>query len=298
MAKEFGILFADISGTTRLYRKIGTDEANHQLDRCVKRMERAIESGKGELVMPAADELVARFDTADAAVLAAAEMQRRLQDLPPLSGVRLSIRIGVHFGQVNETHSGFTGPGVKIGRSLLNLAGAGQIVTCEKTAAALSRAQQENLYSAEDLSMPLADGSGIQVYFYGWQGVPERQESVGEAVGDRTLDLRVPVRLALRWGSRAFLVDASTPGIKIGRDRECELRLSGVKVSRTHARIEMRAKGFFLIDESSNGTYIYVDGVGENRILDDEVVMQGRGRLAFGHTTDKDDGEIVHFELS
>jgi hypothetical protein len=298
MAKEFGILFADISGTTRLFRKIGTDEAKHQLDRCVKRMERAIESTKGELVMPAVDEMIARFDTADDAVLAAAEMQRRLQDLPPLSGVRLSIRIGVHFGAAEQGPGGLAGPAVKVGRALLNLAGAGQIVTCEKTAKVLSRAQQENLYSAENLSMPLSDGSAIQVYFYGWQGVPERSEASGESVGDRTLDLRVPVRLALRWGSRAFLIDASTPSIKIGRDRECELRLSGVKVSRTHARIEMRTKGFFLIDESSNGTYLYVDGVGENRILDEEVVMQGRGRIAFGHTTDKDDGEIVHFELS
>lgn len=298
MSKESGILFADISGTTRLFRKIGTEEAQHQLERCVKRMERAIESTKGELVMPAVDEMIARFETADAAVLAAAEMQRRLLDLPPLSGVRLSIRIGVHFGQVNQAPTGLTGSGVKVGRALLNLAGAGQIVTCEKTARVLSRPQQENLYSAENLSMPLPDGSEIQVYLYGWQGVPAQPGSPAPTVAERAPATRIPERLALRWGGRAFLIDAGTPTLQIGRDRECELRLSGVKVSRKHARIECRPDGFFLIDDSSNGTYVFVEGMGESRILGDEVMMHGHGRLAFGHTTEKDDGEVVQFELS
>ena len=138
MARDAGILYADISGSTRLYRTLGTDEAKHQLERCVKRMERSIDSYKGTLVMPAIDEMVAIFPTADDALLAALDMQKRIAGLPAVSGVRLSIRIGVHFGSLEETPEGLRGSAVDIGRSLLSLAGSGQVVTCEQTSGAVS----------------------------------------------------------------------------------------------------------------------------------------------------------------
>ena len=297
MPNVIGALFADISGTTRLYRKIGTDEAKRQLDRCVKRMERAIESCKGELVMPAVDEIFARFEDADSAVLAASEMQRRIADLPPASGVRLSIRIGVHFGVVDDSDGNLAGPGAEVGRTLLNLAGAGQIVLCAPTAAILSRPQQENLYSIEGMTIALPGGGEAQVYQVGWQGEPVRQ-AVAEPAAGAAPAPRIPERLALRWDGRAFLVDDDTPVLKVGRDRHCELRLTGTKVSRQHARIERRPEGFALVDESSNGTYVYIEGTGESRIHNEEIRLSGRGRMAFGHTTEKDDGEIVQFELS
>jgi class 3 adenylate cyclase len=297
MPKDLGILFADISGTTRLFRKIGTDEARHQLERCLKRMERAIESCKGQLVSPAVDEMLARFESADSAILAAVEMQRRIQDLPPLSGVRLSIRIGVHGGAVEESPKGLSGPGIDAGRALLNLAGAGQIVTSGTTAALLPRSLQENLYSIEHMALSLPGGGEDPVYQVGWQGEPVRA-SQPEVAGSVAPQPKIPAQLALRWDGRAFLVDAGTASMQVGRDRDCDLRLSGVKVSRKHARFECRPKGFFLVDDSSNGTYLYVEGVGERRIHNEEVALHGRGRIAFGHTTDKDDGEIVHFELS
>jgi hypothetical protein len=298
MPKEIGALFADISGTTHLYRKIGTDEAKRQLDRCVKRMERAIESCKGVLVMPAVDEIFARFDDADSAILAASEMQRRIADLPPASGVRLSIRIGVHYGLVDEGDGAPSGAGIEVGRALLNLAGAGQIVVCAPTATALSRPQQENLYSIEGMALTLPDGTEAQVYQVGWQGEPARLAVPEPAADTPAPELRIPQRLALRWDGRAFLVDADTPTLQIGRDRGCDLRLSGTKVSRRHARIERRADAFMLVDDSSNGTYLFVEGIGECRVHNEEAVLLGRGRIAFGHTTEKDDGEIVSFEVN
>jgi adenylate cyclase len=295
MPDKIGALFADISGTTRLYRTIGTDEAKRQLDRCLKRMERAIESCKGELVMPGVDEIFARFEDADSAILAASEMQRRIADLPPASGVRLSIRIGVHFGLVDEGGGAPSGAGIEVGRALLNLAGAGQIVVCAPTASALSRPQQENLYSIEGMALTLPDGTDAQVYQVGWQGEPIRAAPPEPVV--EVPELKIPQRLALRWEGRAFLVDADTPVLQIGRDRTCDLRLNGTKVSRQHARIERRDDGFALIDDSSNGTYLYAEGIGESRIHNEEAVLLGRGRIAFGHTTVKDDGEVVSFEV-
>lgn len=298
MAKDIGIIFADISGTTRLHRKIGTAEAKHQLERYVKRMERAIESFKGRVAQAPVDEMVATFESADDAVSAAIETQRRLQELPPLSGVRLSIRVGVHFGSVEEGSGRLSGSAVDVGRALLNLAGVDQIVTCAQTAEALSKLLRDSLYSMDGMSLSMPDGNQ-QVYQVAWQSEPIRQSAVMLTGSSASGGLKLPMRLALRWDGKAYLVDASTSQMQIGRDRECDLRMQGSKVSRKHARIEMRPKeGFVLVDESSNGTYLFVDGVGESRLHNEEAALHGHGRIAFGHTTGKDDGEVVDFELS
>ena len=296
MSKTRGMLCADISGTTRLYRKIGTDEAKYQLERCIKRMERAIESNKGHLAAPAIDELVAEFPSADDAVAAAIEMQRRIEDLPPLSGVRLSIRVGVHYGALTDEANPVASEVASVTRSLLNLAGAGQIVTCALTAQNLSRVMQDNLRTVESMFLQTASGE-IPVYFVAWR--PEGVAAQAKGTVTAAPSVAAPERVTLRFDGRALLVDTGTPSLVIGRERGCDLLLKGSKVSRKHARIEFKpGNGFFLTDQSSNGTYVYSEGSGESRIYNEEIRLNGKGRIAFGHTTDKNDGEVLDFEIN
>lgn len=298
MARDAGILYADISGSTRLYRTLGTDEAKHQLERCVKRMERSIDSCKGTLVMPAIDEMVAIFPTADDAVLAALDMQKRIADLPPVSGVRLSIRIGVHFGSLEEAPEGLRGSAVEIGRSLLSLAGSGQVVTCEQTSGSVSKQVRAMLLPIADmtLSTPLGD---CQVF--------EVKEGPGQARTSSTATTtftssaisaqHVSERLFVRVGGTAYVIDNAAPRMTFGRDRDSSFVLHGPKVSRHHAVIEKRGRaGFVLVDQSTNGTYVSLEGVGEQRLQNAEAVLTGRGKIAFGHSTTTE-GEVIEIEF-
>lgn len=296
MAQDVGLLFADISGSTRLYRKLGTDEAERQIERCVKRMERAIDSGKGTLLMPAVDEMIAQFASADDLVAAAIEMQRRIADLPPVSGIRLTIRIGVHFGSAEAGDAGLKGLAADLGRALLHIAGAGQIITCAQTAASLSKVRQESLRALEGMALMTELGE-CQVYEVVWR------ESVAEAptaqpATETIPPLVLPTRLAVRFGGKAYLVDADAPRLTIGRDREAGLRLHGSKASRQHAVIERRESGFFLIDRSSNGTFLNLAGMGEIRVQNEEVALSGQGQIAFGQTTVDGGEEMVSYQLS
>ena len=301
MTTDLGIHFADISGTTRLYRKIGTSEGQYQLERCVKRMERAIATNHGRLLMPAADELIAAFPKAEDAILCATEMQRRIEDLPPLSGLRLSIRIGVHFGQIIENESGLSGSAVDIGRELLNLAGSGQVITCAKTAALLGLSLRQQLYSLEGMSL-LTEQGDVQVYQVNWRVAPI-------VVGDSPAlapplpfftppSVKLPKRIALRLGDKAYLVDERSPKITLGRDKESTVVLKGLKVSRQHAQLIYRAPGqFILIDSSTNGSYVHPEGTDEVRVHGEEFVLSGHGKLAFGHPTGLVDDEVFDYEI-
>ena len=295
MAKDVGILYADISGSTRLYRTLGTDEAKHQLERCVKRIERSIESFKGTLVMPAIDEMVATFPSADDVVNAALDMQQRIADLPPVSGVRLTIRIGVHYGSLSEGKDGLSGSAVEIGQALLSLAGAGQIVTCEQTAGSVSKATREILLPIGDMMMSTSLGD-CQVF--------EVKEKPGRALRSVTATatstssvLHQQERLFVRINGTAYVVDNAAPRMTFGRDKESSYVLHGAKASRHHAVIEKRGhNGFVLIDQSTNGTYLKIEGAGELRLQSHETILTGRGKVGFGHSTETA-GDVIEIEL-
>ena len=78
------LLFAAVGDSARLHEKLGRNEARWAIDRCLKRMERAVDALGGKAIKVAGEELMAVFPTADAAFQAAVEMRQRVDDLPPI----------------------------------------------------------------------------------------------------------------------------------------------------------------------------------------------------------------------
>ena len=61
-----------------------------------------------------------------------------------------------------------------------------------------------------------------------------------------------------------------------------------------HVRLERRGRNrFFLIDESTNGTYVSIGKAKELKLHNDEMQLAGRGRLAFGHSSSSEDAELA-----
>jgi predicted component of type VI protein secretion system len=65
-----------------------------------------------------------------------------------------------------------------------------------------------------------------------------------------------------------------------------------------HARIERRREKFFLVDQSTNGTFVTFDGEAEIALRREEVMLRGRGTITFGHSAAEAGGETVTFALS
>jgi adenylate cyclase len=108
----------------------------------------------------------------------------------------------------------------------------------------------------------------------------------------------VSERLFVRIGGTAYVIDNTAPRMTFGRDRESNYVLHGPKASRHHAVIEKRGRnGFVLVDQSTNGTYVKLEGVGELRLQNSETVLSSRGKVAFGHST-ATDGEVIEVELA
>ena len=93
VAKKFeklAILFADISGSTRLYEVLGDVAARATVARCLKLLTDVTHRYQGTLIKTIGDEVMAAFDSADNAFRASCEMQWRIADLPPIDAVLIT----------------------------------------------------------------------------------------------------------------------------------------------------------------------------------------------------------------
>lgn len=291
--RSLSVLFADICGSSRLYEKLGDAEALRAVERCLHRMERAAEAAKGRIVKTVGDELMVTFDSAEAAVQAAGEIQLRVDALPPVSGISLAIRIGLQHGEVIEENSDVFGDTVNIASRLVELAKAGQVFTTAATAAALSPELRERTRPIDSLAVKGKDDE-IDVVEVLWNR------------GDEDLTMRFSAqppairetRLQLRQGGQELWLAATRPNATFGRDPNADLVTRDSRASRSHGRIERRRDKFVLVDESTNGTYIKFHGEPELVLRREEVILRGRGRIAFGHSTEEPGDEVVDFELS
>ena len=80
-------------------------------------------------------------------------------------------------------------------------------------------------------------------------------------------------------------------------DINIQIVLADRMASRVHARIERRRDKFFVIDQSTNGTFVTFAGEAEVVLRREEVMLRGQGRIAFGHSLGESSEETVDFVL-
>src|SRR5260221_14640027 len=97
-ASEASVLFADVSGSTKLYETVGDAIAHAAIEKCVNLMRERTVAAKGRVVKTIGDEVMPAFPTADHAADAAIEMQSAIAGRPPVGTTQMGIRIGFNHG--------------------------------------------------------------------------------------------------------------------------------------------------------------------------------------------------------
>ena len=292
--KILSILFADVSGSTRLYEKLGDTEALRAVDRCLKRMERAVEAFRGRIVKNIGDEVMAVFERADDAFQAAIEMQQRISDLPPVSGVKLAIRVGFHHGPIIEENGDVFGDSVNTAARLAGLAKASQILTSGQTQSMLSPLLQAATRDLDQMSVK-GKAEDLHVFEVIWQ---ESADLTMRAVSIRPAAITggQGIRLCVRYAGAVLMLDENRSSMSMGRDAECEVTVRDRRASRHHARIERRGEKFVLSDKSTNGTFITFAGEPELFLRREEIVLRGSGVICFSASASSPEADCAEFE--
>src|SRR2546425_4026960 len=139
-SQQTTVLFADVSGSTKLYETAGDAVALTAIGRCIERMRKAAESTGGRVVKTIGDEIMALFPSPDAAAGAASEMHATIEQLPEVGGAKLGVRVGFHSGPVIQREDDVFGDTVNMAARLVEQAGKGQIIISHETAGVFSPA--------------------------------------------------------------------------------------------------------------------------------------------------------------
>src|SRR6266511_1718610 len=97
--KTKAVLFADIIDSSGLYQKLGDAAARNVVNACFESLTGVLPKYEGRLVKTLGDAVFCMFPTADAAVLAAGEMQSIVSKTRP-GGHPVMLHIGLQYGPV------------------------------------------------------------------------------------------------------------------------------------------------------------------------------------------------------
>ncbi len=281
------VLFADVAGSTRLYEQLGDVQALATIGRCLALVQDASRGHGGRPIKTIGDEAMVVFPTADQAAAAAAEIQHKMFELAQVDKLRVAFRVGFHFGAAIEADGDVFGDSVNVAARMVALAKSGQIILSAPTAAALSPSLHGSLRELDVMTVKGKE-KDIAILELLWQDSAELTALVTRP------KLRAG-KLELRHGARAIQMHAGTPSLTLGRDAQNDVVLADPLASRLHARIERRRDHFVLIDQSSNGTFVKIDGEGEFQLRRQELKLRGRGHLSFGHPHVADSVEMLTF---
>jgi len=278
--REVAILFADVVGSTHLYESLGDELARDTVQQCLKVMREATEQFGGTVIKTMGDEVMATFPSADDAMGAASQMQKRITSGSRLAdGSPVFIRIGCHFGPVVAEDRDIFGQAVHTANRMTSQAKAGQILTTATTVEQLS-GEWRALARQIDVATVKGHAGEIALFEVLWQ--PEEATSMLPSISWKAPEA-APARLRLRFRDHELLLgEGGLTAASMGRADENDVVVKGNLISRVHARIDLRKNRFVLVDESTNGTYIQPDQGEEIYVRRDSTELAGSGVIGMG----------------
>jgi class 3 adenylate cyclase len=289
---ELAVLFADVVGSTELYRLLGDLHARDIVGTCIDVMSVATQQHQGTVIKTIGDEVMATFPSADDALNAAAQMHQQTASHAQLKTQSrpVAIRIGCHVGPVVLEAGDVFGATVHIAKRVTDEAKGAQVLT---TAATVEKVSTGWRTSCRPVGFATLKGVGGEVILF--EVLWKKDAEVTSMVRALDLPLRPPRRLRLRTGDSDVLVDNQTRSVTIGRDKANRLVVEGTLISRLHARIDFHLNSFVLVDQSTNGTFVQTAGGEESFVRRDSVQIKGEGMIGLGRLPEQDSPQTIRF---
>jgi adenylate cyclase len=287
--QTLAVLFADVAGSTRLYEQLGDAQALATIDQCLDLVREASGGHRGRVVKTIGDEAMVVFPTADQAVNAAGEIQLRMNELVQKRNLRIALRIGVHCGAAIESANDVFGDSVNVAARMVALAKGGQVILTASTADGLSPELRGKVREVDVMTVKGKE-KDIAIMELVWLDSAELT----------TLTTRPRLRasrLQLLHGTREIDLGPDATSLTIGRDAQCDVVIADRLASRQHARIERRRDKFVVADQSSNGTFVTVEGEREVQLRREELMLRESGHISFGHPYATDPTETLVFNF-
>jgi len=284
------VLFADVSGSTKLFEQRGDVEARRLIAHVLDALALICRQHDGRVVKTIGDEILCAIPLAGDGVDAAVAMQRHVAGDPTCIANHLGIRLGLHFGEcLVEGDGDVYGDAVNTAARMVKLAGRGQVVATASTVDGLRRVPLRALGGAQ----VAGKRQPIEIVDLVWQENPAGMTTVQSALG-----VGGPAgepRLLLEFGGRSFELAPGSPPLTLGRDAGNGVVVDADCVSRSHAVIEFQRGHYVLTDRSTNGSFLRIEGDDELRLHRDETKLRRSGVISLGRTSAQNADRLIFF---
>jgi len=288
------ILFADIANSTHIYDTLGNKVAKNLIDASLSLLSEVTAKYQGTVIKTIGDEIMCTFPTAGDAVEAAIEMHQSLEDLPfaekPEYGSP-NIYVGIQFGTVIKESGDVFGDAVNVAARMVALAKQRQIITTEGTVTLLSEERQSQARCIDKTTVKGKSGV-LLIYEVIW----EAHDLTVMATHTSEIST-LKSRLELTYQHQTIQLDENRPSATLGRQRHNDIIVNDSRVSRSHARIEYNRGKFTLIDQSSNGTSLRIQGKESIHLRREETQLLGNGVIGLGRNVTPESDTAIHFAV-
>lgn len=288
------ILFADVCDSTSIYESMGDTRALGAINRLFAVLTKKVKTAKGSVVKTLGDGMVCQFATPDAALRAACDMQEAAAALTsPALRRELAIKIGFNYGPVVPKGGDVFGDTVNVCARLVGIANPRQVLTTQQTVDALSPGLRKRCRTLPPTRLRgrTAEVAACEVLWRGDADVTELN------LTEEMLVKAAQWVLKLRYGDEAYTVDPGA-NVSIGRDKQNDIVVPSQHASRLHARVFGRDGNFIIADQSSNGTFVMVDGsTREIRLRREEAHLGERGTIGLGNPTAAAGDHLLHYRV-
>jgi adenylate cyclase len=291
---DLAIVFADINGSTGLHEVLGDATARAKVATCLDMLSAVTTRYDGTVIKTIGDELMCTFPNAEAAANGVCEMQESMEDEvteQTSSGpVALTVRIGFHFGPAIHDNNDVFGDAVNVAARMASMAKSGQIITTQTTVDELSpilRASSRFI----DRAPVKGKKETMDICEILWQQEDVTRMSTG-AVNHAD---QQGAHLKLSYGDQSIVMDEHRTQAVLGRSKTTDISINESLASRQHVKIERRRGKFFIIDQSTNGTYVSQDGQ-QSFLRREEMPLSGDGMISLGRSFSENPQEVVHFK--
>lgn len=277
--KECTILFADVSGSVRLFEILGDTIARKQIATCLDKLTQITLAYGGELIKTIGDEVMCTFPDASSGVQAAKQMQESMaanisDSVPTL------IRIGLHHGLVISENGDVFGDAVNIAARMADIAKANQIITTEETVLMLSPADRLNSRAFDRTPVKGKQGL-VNISEIVWQAEDD-MTCVGFPSFDTMQSKTNALQMTLRWQNNSQLLKDNHTSLTLGRGKQADFIVAAPLASRVHCRIDEQRGKFILTDQSLNGTYVQLANGEEVFLRRESLPLSGEGQISLG----------------
>lgn len=287
------VMFADVSGSSALYKQAGNQQAKTIIDGAIALMTSETEAHNGTVVKTIGDEIMARFDCASDACQTAMAIQYKCSRSAELSN--LSIRIGMDFGPTLLDKNDVFGNTVNDAAFIAHISRGTQILLSGAMVDALEQAFACLCQEFDNIQIK-GHSSKSTIYRLQWEAPAQSQsETTVMSITDLTQKLNDDALILTANQQTISITPDQTPFI-IGRDTDCtHLHVSVGLASRDHCHIVYRRGKYVLVDNSTNGTFVTQADQAEIYLRREELPLMSSGSFSIGQSAQQPDAQIITY---